>query len=682
MEEATAKPPLHTLRPSRATAANRLFTAVYTCAIFSLLYRHALSLLRSDTFLSFSVSLLFLLSDALLAFMWSTTQSFRLRPVHRQAFPENLPPLRDFPAVDVFVCTADPYKEPPVNVVNTALSVMAYDYPAEKISVYISDDGGSVMTLYAFMEAAKFGKYWLPFCRRKKIMERCPDAFFRNHHTKCSETEEIKMMYKSMKERVENVIERGKVGDESITCEEEREAFNKWREEFIGQDHPTIIQVLLENGRDKDIAGQSMPNLIYVSRQKSKTSPHHFKAGALNALFPQRFHGLNKNDIYASEYKRLYICNPVGMDGFAGPSYVGTGCFFSRRVFFGGPSSFLTPEIPELSPEHTVDKPIQAESVLALAHHVADCKYENETNWGSKLGFRYGSLVEDYYTGYRLQCEGWMSVFCHPKRPAFLGDVPITLHDVLSQNKRWCMGLLQVTFSKYSPVTFGARAMGPVMGLCYAHYAFWPIWSIPITIYGFLPQLTLLNGVSIFPKVSDTWFFVYAFLFIGAYVQDCLDFIFFQGTFLRWWSDQRMWLIRGVTSYLFGLIEFVSKCLGIATHGFNVTSKVVDDEQGKRYDQGTFEFGVHSLMSVPLAAAAIINLIALIRGLIGVFRGWNLEGLFVQMFISGFVVLNCWPVYEAMVLRSDKGRMPTKTTMVSIFVAWALYAVASLMLKV
>ncbi|XP_057510308.1 cellulose synthase-like protein G3 [Actinidia eriantha] len=722
-------PPLHTVRPSRATAANRLFAAVYTCAIFSLFYSHALSLLRSDTLLSFSVSLLFLLSDALLAFMWSTTQSFRLRPVHRQAFPENLPPLLDFPAVDIFVCTADPYKEPPVNVVNTALSVMAYDYPTEKVSVYVSDDGGSVMTLYAFMEAAKFGKYWLPFCRRKKIVERCPDAYFSNNHPKCSETEEIKMMYKSMKGRVENVVERGKVEDEYITCEEEREAFNKWTEGFTRQDHPTVIQILLENGRDKDIASQSMPNLIYVSRQKSKTSPHHFKAGALNALlrvssimtnapiiltldcdmysndpqtphrmlcyfhdseirsklgyiqFPQRFHGLNKDDIYACELKRLFICNPVGMDGFTGPNHVGTGCFFSRRVFFGGPSSFVTPEIPELSPAHTVDKPIYAQSVLALAHHVADCMYENETNWGSKLGFRYGSLVEDYYTGYRLHCEGWKSVFCHPKRPAFLGDVPITLIDVLSQNKRWSVGLLEVAFSKYSPVTFGARAMGPVMGLCYAHTGFWPIWSIPITIYGFLPQLALLNGVSIFPKVSNTWFFVYAFLFIGAYVQDCLDYIFAQGTFQRWWSDQRMWLIRGVTSYLFGLIEFVSKGLGIATHGFNVTSKVVDDEQGKRYDLGTFEFGVHSPMFVSLAATSIINLIAFIRGIIGVFRGWNLEGLFVQMFISGFVVLNCWPVYEAMVLRSDKGRMPTKTTMVSIFVAWALYAVASLVLK-
>jgi hypothetical protein len=43
-------------------------------------------------------------------------------------------------------------------------------------------------------------------------------------------------------------------------------------------------QVLLDASKDKDIAGYSMPNLIYVSREKNKASPHHFKAGALNAL--------------------------------------------------------------------------------------------------------------------------------------------------------------------------------------------------------------------------------------------------------------------------------------------------------------------------------------------------------------------------------------------------------------
>jgi hypothetical protein len=82
-----------------------------------------------------------------------------------------------------------------------------------------------------------------------------------------------------------------------------------------------------------------------------------------------------------------------------------------------------------------------------------------------------------------------------------LGDVPITLNDALNQQKRWSIGLLEVGFSKYSPATFGVKAIGLLMGLAYAQSAFWAIWSIPITTYAFLPQLALLNKVYIFPKV-------------------------------------------------------------------------------------------------------------------------------------------------------------------------------------
>ena len=123
-----------------------------------------------------------------------------------------------------------------------------------------------------------------------------------------------------------------------------------------------------------------------------------------------------------------------------------------------------------------------------------------------QIGFRYGSLVEDYYTGFRLQCEGWRSIFCNPERAAFLGDVPFNLLDALGQNKRWAIGLLEVASSRYSTITFGVKALGLFMGLGYSYYAFWPILSIPIIAYSFLPQLALLNGVSIFPKVHNfTW---------------------------------------------------------------------------------------------------------------------------------------------------------------------------------
>nr|GEZ24537.1 cellulose synthase-like protein G3 [Tanacetum cinerariifolium] len=167
--------------------------------------------------------------------------------------------------------------------------------------------------------------------------------------------------------------------------------------------------------------------------------------------FPQRYHGLNKDDIYGGEFLRLFVANAVGMDGFLGPNYVGSGCFFVRRVFFGGPMLMVPPEIKELRPDHVVEKPITTRPIIELAHHVAGCNYENNTKWGFQIGFRYGSLVEDYFTGYRLQCEGWKSIFCHPSRPAFLGDVPISIVDAVSQTKRWAIGLLEVAFSKYTP---------------------------------------------------------------------------------------------------------------------------------------------------------------------------------------------------------------------------------------
>lgn len=166
----------------RATTFNRLFAALYSLAILALFYHHLSSLFNPISFTSFFISLSLFISDLVLAFSWVACQSNRMNPLRRREFLGNLKLLlkkdSDFPALDVFICTADPYKEPPMNVVNTALSVMAYDYPTSKISVYVSDDGGSALTLFAFMEAAKFAAVWLPFCRKNEVVERNPDAFF------------------------------------------------------------------------------------------------------------------------------------------------------------------------------------------------------------------------------------------------------------------------------------------------------------------------------------------------------------------------------------------------------------------------------------------------------------------------------------------------------------------------
>ncbi|KAI3689896.1 hypothetical protein L2E82_47866 [Cichorium intybus] len=273
------------------TSFNRVFALIYICAIAAIIYHRIITLLHHSTnFISLAITTSLLISDLILAFMWVGSTSFRLYPILRQVYPENLEKIlhrKDFPAIDIFICTTDPYNEPPMNVVNTALSLMAYDYPPEKISVYVSDDGGSELTLFAFMEAANFAKVWLPFCRDNNVMDRSPEAYFgtKNYGRAGLETRELKAMYERMKIKVENVVERGEVCPEYITTEPQRQTFNKYRSlGFTRSHHPSIIQVLIEGAKEKDKGGQSMPNLVYLSRGKNKNSPHHFKAGALNTL--------------------------------------------------------------------------------------------------------------------------------------------------------------------------------------------------------------------------------------------------------------------------------------------------------------------------------------------------------------------------------------------------------------
>lgn len=92
--------------------------------------------------------------------------------------PEMAKGLSDLPGIDIFVSTADAEKEPPLVTANTILSILAVDYPVEKLACYLSDDGGSLITFEALAEAASFAKIWVPFCRKHSIEPRNPEAYF------------------------------------------------------------------------------------------------------------------------------------------------------------------------------------------------------------------------------------------------------------------------------------------------------------------------------------------------------------------------------------------------------------------------------------------------------------------------------------------------------------------------
>lgn len=86
--------------------------------------------------------------------------------------------VKNLPPVDIFVTTADSTLEPPIITVNTVLSLLAVDYPAHKLACYVSDDGGSPITFYSLVEASKFAKIWVPFCKKYGVQVRAPSMYF------------------------------------------------------------------------------------------------------------------------------------------------------------------------------------------------------------------------------------------------------------------------------------------------------------------------------------------------------------------------------------------------------------------------------------------------------------------------------------------------------------------------
>lgn len=72
----------------------------------------------------------------------------------------------------------DPLKEPPLITANTVLSILALDYPVDKVSCYVSDDGAAMLSFESLVETADFARKWVPFCKKYSIEPRAPEFYF------------------------------------------------------------------------------------------------------------------------------------------------------------------------------------------------------------------------------------------------------------------------------------------------------------------------------------------------------------------------------------------------------------------------------------------------------------------------------------------------------------------------
>ncbi|KAH9606511.1 hypothetical protein KSS87_018901 [Heliosperma pusillum] len=286
------------------------------------------------------------------SFSWILDQLPKLNPVNRvtdlqvlkekfeMPSPNNPTGKSDLPGMDIFVSTADPEKEPPLVTANTILSIMAADYPVEKLACYVSDDGGALLTFEAMAEAASFAYMWVPFCRKHKIEPRNPDSYFSQKKDPyknkvrqdfVKDRRRIKREYDEFKVRTNGLPDSIRRRSDAYNAREEIKALKKQREqagdellepikvqkatwmadgthwpgtwlhpapEHFKGDHAGIIQVMLKPPSDEPLQGTPgddsgfdftevdirLPMLVYVSREKRPGYDHNKKAGAMNAL--------------------------------------------------------------------------------------------------------------------------------------------------------------------------------------------------------------------------------------------------------------------------------------------------------------------------------------------------------------------------------------------------------------
>ncbi|KAF9608915.1 hypothetical protein IFM89_012083 [Coptis chinensis] len=699
--------PLHSgqIQEPRATL-NRLHSCFHLIMILILIYYRLSQLYQNNQHIPFTPYLLLFISELILSFICFFTQAFRYYPVSRKVYPQNIPEDIELPSVDVFICTADPTKEPTLEVMNTVLSAMSLDYPSKKLNVYLSDDGGSAITVCAIKEAASFAKFWIPFCVKYGINTRCPEAYFssfadddRLHRSDefREEEEEIKSKYTFFKKQVEKAGESCVMGNTSIST---------------SQDHPPHIEVICADNNE-------FPRLVYVSRERRPTYPHRFKAGALNTLlrvsgiisnspyilvldcdmycndpssarqamcfhldpqafpslafvqFPQIFYNVSKNDIYDGQARSAYKTKWQGMDGLRGPVLSGTGFYMKRRALYGspneedaylsrpymyfGPSNVFVNSLKKENESLLNDDGDTSQAVLEEAQFLASCSYERNTQWGAQIGFSHECLLESTFTGYLLHCKGWTSVYCFPSKPCFLGCTTMNMKDALVQGMKWCSGLFQVGLSKFCPLTYGMSRMSILQSMCYAYFVFQPFYSVALIIYGTIPQLCLLNGIPLYPQASDPWFGVFLIVYLSALSQHLLEVLSSDGSIRTWWNEQRIWMVKSVTANLFGCLDVILKWIGITKASFRLTNKVVDQKQQKKYEKGIFDFQGAATFLVPLIILVILNIGCFIGGVRRVIIDESYTEMFAQVFLSFFVLVLSYPIIEGMITRKDKG---------------------------
>ena len=170
-------------------------------------------------------------------------------------------------------------------------------------------------------------------------------------------------------------------------------------------------------------------------------------------------------------------------------------------------------------------------------------------------------------------------------------------------------------------------------------------------------------------QVESIWFWPFAYVFVARNACSIAETLNCGDTLKAWWNGQRIWLIRRTTSYFFGFIDTISRQLGLSETTFAITTKVVKEDVLKRYEEEVIEFGSSTIMVTIIAALALLHIFCLIGGIKKIFLDLEfikLDQLILQVILSLLLVMINIPVYQALFIRNDEGRIPSSILFKSV----------------
>ncbi|KAF3780513.1 Cellulose synthase-like protein B3 [Nymphaea thermarum] len=539
---------------------------------------------------------------------------------------------QEFPAMDVFVTTADPVMEPPIITVNTVLSILAVDYPASKIACYVSDDGCSPITFFSLLEASKFAHSWVPFCKKYGVEYRAPFKYFSLSQTYHNPSSTFHQDWKEMKKAYEELAKKIlEAAHKSIPDEFSGEEFSDFAQ-VEKRNHPAIVKIINEHkGREDD----QVPHLIYVSREKRPSHAHHFKAGAMNVLVLDKAHvSLNPDGSAAS--------NPF------------------TRV-----SGVMTsaPFMLNLDCDMFVNNPKALYQALCL---LLGFESEVQSGFVQFPQMFHGALKDDPY-GNQLKvlikhlmpgsnaCQGPMygGTCCFHRRKVIYGQQPSERPQAKNgpHNYQLANEALAAIFGRNQPLIESAlRATSEGRALVDPSPSETLSSSLEAAIA--VSACDYEDNTLWGKQITDPEFKLPAAVFIIFNIYILVEYLLCGLSVREWWNNQRMARIVSSTAWLFGLLAVLLKVFGISETVFELTRK--DDLEGAPAEAGKFIFD-SSAIYVPATTLLFVNMTALVLGLANMVMEVETAAYVGELVCCAWVVMSFLPFVKGLFRRGQCG---------------------------